>query len=927
MTNLHPRLANSVAIARPLILVLAEGKTQGERNHNRGHLFERFIALLMEQYGYDTPTTKNLTVSSNGIELDVVTRHKLTNQTAIAECKAYTTNVDAPEITSFYGKLAAARLQNKDLVGYFVAIPGLTTRADEFYRSVTTSDQQFRYLDSEEIVNMLSQKKILKQPPNDELASDLAVVITTHGTFCANKALDRTNRLAASVQVWGMDHVPIPVIELLTASDYAAGLPVEALSVSEPRPTAVSVQAEPTIVEVLGSKSELEYQLPASPKFFVGRSEHVKEFKSLITGGIAQGTVIVLNGQSGWGKSSLALRFRSEINQQGGQAIVIDSRTATTPEFVWQALRKGLLAAERHAIAKLPSNPSYASLNSIIATIANTAWSDKPLLIFFDQFENVFRDSRLTQEFRDLALAIREVPAPIIIGFAWKTDFVGLTETYPYQLRDDIRSCATVYLMDPLGPKEISALLSRLQGAAGTKLQKDLKQRLREGSQGLPWLFKKLASHIDRELKSGATQDDLVTDSLNVKRLFDTDLAELGLPEREALKKFARLAPRAASEVVELVPREIVQSLVDRRLIVRVGDLFDTYWDIFRDFLITGEVVVSESYILRQTPFAVAKLLKEVISAGGDLLVDDAVRRLGMAEGAVFNLSRELRVMGVVTDLPRHIHIAEDIINAIDRETAVRERISASLRKHKAVSMLTEMAASIDGPLPMATFAEALPKAFPAIQARDDVWRTYARVFVNWLEYAQLATLDRGGIEIPSTEPKTITMLTPTRHVRSGLMGRSKTFPQSQPRPALLVADAIARNKSLPVMKYNAKKKALGDLLVLDLIDSPKTDVYIIKNSPFDQEFNIQRNVILRAMQQLLGAREAIDLLTENPLATNMEIGHTLQSAYETKWTDQTMLLNGKTFRAWAKLAGVISGRRRKKKILSPTLWKDDLEA
>ena len=120
---------------------------------------------------------------------------------------------------------------------------------------------------------------------------------------------------------------------------------------------------------------------------------------------------------------------------------------------------------------------------------------------------------------------------PVIIGFAWKTDLVGLTETYPYQLRDDIRSCAEVYTMEPLGPSEINTLLRRLEKSTGQTFQKDLKQRLREVSQGLPWLFKKLASHVSRELESGTTQDDLVSASLNVKRLFDRDLAELLVAE------------------------------------------------------------------------------------------------------------------------------------------------------------------------------------------------------------------------------------------------------------------------------------------------------------------------------------------------------------------------------------------------------------
>ena len=50
--------------------------------------------------------------------------------------------------------------------------------------------------------------------------------------------------------------------------------------------------------------------------------------------------------------------------------------------------------------------------------------------------------------------------------------------------------------------------------------------------------------------------------------------------------------------------------------------------------------MVAETYILRQTPFAVAKILQEAIKAGGDLSVDEAVKRLDLKQGVVFNLSR-----------------------------------------------------------------------------------------------------------------------------------------------------------------------------------------------------------------------------------------------------------------------------------------------
>ncbi len=52
----------------------------------------------------------------------------------------------------------------------------------------------------------------------------------------------------------------------------------------------------------------------------------------------------------------------------------------------------------------------------------------------------------------------------------------------------------------------------------------------------------------------------------------------------------ARFAPVSASEVMERASASVVQSLIDRRLLIQVGERLDTYWDIFRDFLNTGRV-------------------------------------------------------------------------------------------------------------------------------------------------------------------------------------------------------------------------------------------------------------------------------------------------------------------------------------------------
>ena len=233
--------------------------------------------------------------------------------------------------------------------------------------------------------------------------------------------------------------------------------------------------------------------------------------------------------------------------------------------------------ASRKRVLDLPDDAAFSSLSAGVRTLSNATprGAAKPLLLFFDQFENVFRDEALTRSFRDLALQVQEVELPLTIAFAWKTDLVGWTEGHPYQLRDEIRGSATVTTLEPLGPKEIGTLLDRLGKAAEERLQKDLRQRLREYSQGTR-RFKKLGGHILAELQAGVSQDDLVRAGLNVQALFAADLAELSPAEEEALRRVAAVSPGRRVRVGGIGP-ESHSSVVAQQAASRPGGRADRY--------------------------------------------------------------------------------------------------------------------------------------------------------------------------------------------------------------------------------------------------------------------------------------------------------------------------------------------------------------
>lgn len=890
------------------LLVLAEGSTPSAAANARGHLFEVLVGDLLYGLGYAKPTTSHFNVTADGIELDVVTSSRLDSKTAIAECKAYSRPVPASELTNFLGKLTVERYKDPDILGLMFVIPRLTSEGEEKAREIETHDSKFRYFNAESVVNLLSTEKYLATCPIDiEFHSDPAIIITKDGIYSAQIELDAQTRAPSRVIAWpASGTVPDPTLALIAQDPYAQDMPVVDARNRDSQQPGEQAPDGHILATVQGAREDFQYQLPTAPKFFVGRRSVLSMIDQMLKN---QDQIYVFNAQSGWGKSSLALKFADIVRSRGGIAMVMDTRTASTPRYIVEVLRALAAKAVDSGILILPDDPTWASLASSLRTLERGTWKPgREVLVFFDQFENVFRSEELTRSFRDVALGAREAGIPLLVGFAWKTDFVGWTEGHPYQLRDDIRSSANVIVMDPFGSEEVTTLLNRLEKRAGAKLVPDLRTRLREYSQGLPWLLKKFADHVVRELEEGMTQEQLVTDALNVESLFKADLAELSPPQVEVLRHVARYAPIAASEVTDRFSPERVQSLVDRRLLVQVGDQLDTYWDTFRDYLNTGTVPVLDSYILRQTPGAVARMLPPVMEAGGSIGVRELTEALNTSDNVIFNLSRELRLMGVAVFESLRVKIADDIVNADDPEAAIRERITSALRKHKAFSILKDADdRSAGAGVTVDQFAASLPLAFPAVSVTSKTWHTYARSFVGWFEYAGLIVTHGSILRVApeSGVPVSRRLLS----LRPALNARP-SVPQERWGPS---RDVILRiDKGGPFRLPSGDKtlqRAVRPLAALGLarVDSESmihlTDKRLVLNG------EISPGVLLGHLQRAPGGQAGVEALLADPGIGPKEVGAIIREAVDAQWTQSTTHSIGTYFRAWAKAAGIVIKR------------------
>lgn len=904
-----------LAVQDPLLIVLAAGETPSAVNNQRGHLFEKFIGHLLKEYGYDAPSESNFNITAEGIEIDVVAVNSLSGHTAIAEGKAYASKVKARVVTSFYGALTLHRFDHPDADGYLFVTPSLVPEGEEQARKAESQDSRFHYLNALTIVRHLKERHLLAgSPDGDAPTSDPAVLITEEGIYGALKILDETTRLARKVVVWGKNGnlVPAPVLELLSENDYALGLKLDDLAHSgkiamTPAASSHSDPA-PIVVPVQGSNSDFD-PFPASPKNFVGRTVYVTALNTFVERG--QG-VFVLNAHSGWGKSSLALRSKQLVERVGGYGAVLDSRTASSPRYVTEVLRKIALEADASGLIALPHDSSWASLSSAITSLERSRWlRDAPLMIFFDQFENVFQQAATTRAFRDLALRVADSSAKILIGFAWKTDMVSWTEDHPYRFRDEIRGAGNQLVLLPMGPRDVELLLRRLEKQIPGKLHRDLRQRLSEYSQGFPWLFKKLAGHVINEIGQGRSQEQLVSEALNVESLFKADMAGLSPVETDALKHVARFAPISAVEVTERFNAGIVQSLLDSRLAVAVGDKLDTYWDIFREFVMTGEVPIQEGYIVRQVPSSVARLMAELTSRGGDANVSDLAKALHTSESAIFNLSRELRLFGLTSYEPNRVKLLPEIIASTDPEAMIRSRVSSALKRHRAYSLLTRLAErfSTQG-IPIDAFSQDVQRAFAAVDAKPRTWYVYARAFVLWFEYVGLATLDGRVIRLAEdvTEGRG-ELLGPALPRRGSVEGIHMS-----PGPVLAL---LRRAMDEDVFLENLTRKerrGISILVAMRLLSIPSSGLL----TPLDMTNGLTPEHIRLGMERMPGVRLALAELAREPSADAKTLGAIVKDATGANWGEATVAIMGKHLRSWARQAGLTLsyGRSRQPSVL-----------
>lgn len=715
----------------------------------KGDFFEDMLRALVEAQRYKVVQRINFT----GTEIDLLCEHQdRPNDTAIIECKARTT-LYADDIKNFsYDVLIAEKAK----YGFFAHTTELQHQAAGIADDLQNKYKgQLVFWGPAKIVELLVHQKFVTPPPSPSLSLSKATP--------TKQILFYTYIGRFWVTLFSNKIVPTHY-QIVDATDPGAKLPQETikwfseldefntltyLQISQAA-TFVSPTKSFEVVAEIQEADEWDDYRPVGAKYFIGRDdirERLYKFIQAPLSATQARRIFLVEGKSGWGKSSLIAELRARCRKNKNKdtlwVFAVDSRGADTSEFVTFSFAKMVVSAVKAGF--IPQKFEDLSLVSAFDLLASShvqsllKWLEenkRVMVIIFDQFEDVFRKDDLFRAFHKLMMDVHEQQSNLVIGFSWKSEIYIPIDNQAYGSWQQVRNLSELFVLEEFLGYEVDRVTSQLEDLSGHQLPADLKRRLRD-LQRFPWLVKKLAIHCFRQMKKGITPEALVDQNLNVGDLFRSDTEGLSPDEARALQLIAKRGyegqPFDVTEIDEIIQESEINALLGKRLIVRSGGKYNVYWDNFRDYLIEGKPpTVAESFLIRQFPTPCISLLGFLFDNAPctlqDILLSFAPDSK-LIEGTALNYLRELRYLGVINKVGENYQLRSSIQNMDDFNKYIADRLNS----HVVIRALTKLPKD---QLQLEDVTSALIEHYKGYKFSEKTWVTYSRYLIAWLSYA-----------------------------------------------------------------------------------------------------------------------------------------------------------------------------------------------
>ena len=889
-------------------------KDKNASNLDKGNLFESLAEEFLMTQGFKVTNQVRITAS----ELDLYCEHSVSGKVVYVECKALKENLSVNVLHNLLGKiefqdipegwLVSTGAFGKDAKGFMI----------EWEKKNSTKRSKLHLYTPDRVVEALLNSNIIKNKPESYVSSILQdntfsignwiLLISEWGKFWICPVL--RNGIANSMILFDAKTGTLirdeNIFEKIKGTDFT----LNSLNFNKSfNPSTqhidISTQPEPTVIEVEFGEKWDDYR-PARPEHFVGRKKAQKDLLKFFTDIKKNRTdtrIFAIKGDSGIGKSSLIAKIRNAANlsikPNNLFLFAIDMRAADNSSYIHSSLMKALQSAAnlgfgKKSVFELSNYSDPLQSESISSFLSECKRKHQLIIIIFDQFEELYSKSEMFtvfEEAKKLMFSTISASTNMILGFAWKTDSTVPQDHPAYHMWHQLSDHRFEISLKPFSHSDAEQSLNIFEKELGEKILPEIRKYLAENSQGYPWLLKKLCIHLYEQMKNGHNQHEIVNKSLDISSLFDQDLNNLTDQEMSCLKMIAKNTPIDWVEVIENVGPDIVQSLQNKRLVIKRGSKLNLYWDIFRDYVLTENIPTIPFTHIPQSPSleALISVFMELNTDSGRSL-KDLSNCTNFKESTLRNIIHDLEQFGIVR-FPENLVIINNHIKCSDVKSLF-SNIRAVIKRHALTELLRTN--NTMKPASKEVLIEYLKSIKPTAQYHIRTWETYATRMITWLKALGFVKICTAGIiyedfgEIVDGDVKK------WKGERKRVVFLGDTSP-------LMVVQALDTLKLGPQSKVSMKNKgfrnACAILYRFRIIELTSTSEYQISNNHI--ELSSEKAIWDEATREE-SINLVIKILHKTPDTSVINIGQKVAENFNKDWTETSCKRIGRGLKQWA---------------------------
>lgn len=878
---------------------------------DKGDLLEELANVLLSAQNYKVTTEIRFT----GVELDLLCKHNVSGKEIYVECKAHRENISATVLISLIGVKAWKKYDEAWLIS--TANFGKEAKGvlEEWQSRPKEESSGCSFYTPDMVIDTLINSKIIIPPPNQRLLGivkeennigEWILLVTKYGKFWAVTYL-KSGDIYGIILFYANNGTLIEDEKLLakvaktdsSLSTYNFLVIKEITNKGTPTNLPKSVE----VVQVQHGDAWSDYR-PSRAADFVGRKSEQDKIFSLFADIKKKETktrIFALTGDSGMGKSSLINQL-SEIASRGNYKkntflFAVDVRAAKDTNYIYSSLLACLKAAQNNNFGnnsinlRITNASSPLSSSSIESYLQSLEEKDQVICLVFDQFEELYSKEDLFEVFekaKNLFLEAISILSNFCLGFAWKSDSTISNEHPAYYMWHKLEDSRMTLKLKPFTNAERKAALKIFEKELKRKLQNDLKHNILVSSQGYPWLLKKLCIHLYEKINAGVDQKQLV-ETLDVKLLFENDMKDLSDAEISCLRIIASKAPVDAYKISEMSGLTVLNSLTSRRLVIRSGEKVNIYWDIFKEYLLTGNTPLIPLHYLPSNEFTSISKIGRILNHETSISIKDLADKSSLTEKTVHNICSDLVMFDIAIRKDGGITLNKEIYSASDTEFL--KIVRSKLTRHAFTEQLYKTHNQV------ITTDEAiiiLKDILSSSRYNDKTWRTYTIRLCRWLVLCGLINIKENS----TWGIKELGVINPTAMLRRNK--RSNIFiPLTSPAQTIqafnwLIAknDKISKGDKLPKGYSTA-------FVILNHFNILKDGKKYLVNEKYRNNATIVQEMWLAASAEPM-LIDVVELLRNNPRLNYLQISNYLVDKHALSWKPASKKRNGQAVRQWA---------------------------